>query len=228
MHARRGFIFVLFGTRTVISDDAAPPVHTRCPRCGREADLLARSYRLWFTLFFLPLFPISGKRRFTQCPHCGGQFPVASEELRTRLAASEQQQNQEAIALYNSLRASPANSVALNQLMQLYAGLREYDQAISAAGQFPQALHNSEQCMATLGRVYLAKNQPAEAIAWFSAAIERNPMLGEAQYHKALAHLLETPANYPAAIAAAHAARSTGYPNADALLRDAEAKSRNA
>ena len=61
---------------------------------------------------------------------------------------------------------------------------------------------------------------------WFSAAVERNPMLGEAQYHKALAHLMAAPPNYPAAIAAARAARSANYPNADALLREAETKAR--
>jgi hypothetical protein len=116
---RPGFI-LLFGTRAIISEDGAEPVRTRCPRCGQEADLVARSYRHWFTLFFLPVFPVSRKGRFTQCSNCGGQFPVAPEELRSRLAASETQQNQEAIALYNSLRASPANSVTLNQLMQLY------------------------------------------------------------------------------------------------------------
>lgn len=223
---KRGGFILLFGTRAVVSNDGAEAVRTRCPRCGQEADLVARGYRHWFTLFFVPVFPVSRKVRFTQCSNCGAQFPVAPEELRSRLAASESQQNQEAIALYNSLRASPANSVTLNQLMQLYASLREYDQAISAAGQFPQALHNSEQCMTTLGRVYLAKNEPDEALKWFSAAVERNPMLGEAQYHKAVAHLKSAPPNYPAAVAAARAARSAGFPNADALLREAEAKAR--
>ena len=147
-------------------------MRTICPCCGRETDLVAKSYRQWFTVFFLPVFPVSGSTRFTECSNCRARFQARAEELRARLAAGEQQQNQQAIALYNSLRASPANSVTLNELMQLYAGLREYEQAISAAGQFPQALHNSEQCMTTLGRVYLATNQFPEA---YSGSTRQSP-----------------------------------------------------
>jgi tetratricopeptide (TPR) repeat protein len=222
---RRGFI-ILFGSRAIVSGDAGPPVRTVCPRCAHEADLVAKSYRQWFTLFFLPVFPISGRTRFTECSNCRARFQVAPEELRARLVAGEQQQNQQAIALYNSLRSSPANSVTLNELMQMYAGMKEFGQAISAANQFPQALHNSEQCMTTLGRIYLALNQLPAAIQWFDAAIARNPQLGEAQYHKAVAHLLTTPPDAQRAVAAARAARGAGYPNADALLREAEAKAR--
>ena len=221
----RGFI-ILFGTRRIISNDSSPPLRTRCPRCGAEADLLAKSYRQWFTLFFVPVFPMSGKTQFTQCSNCGAQFRLAPQELRQQMQASSAQQNQQAIALYNSLRASPANSVTLNQLMLMYASMNELDQAVSAAAQFPQALNSSEQCMTTLGRVYLAQNHHDDALQWFTAAVQRNEQLGEAQYYKAVAHLLTTPPDYAAAIAAARAARSAAYPNADALLREAEEKSR--
>ncbi len=108
--------------------------------------------------------------------------------------------------------------------MTLYAGIGEFDQAVSAAGQFPDALNNSEQCMTTLGRVYLAQNDHATAIQWFDAALSRNETLGEASFHKAVAHLTSTPPDYPRAIASARAARSNGFPNADGLLREAEAK----
>ena len=188
----------------------------------------ARSVRGWFTLFFIPLFPISGRRSFTQCPHCGAQFSVTPDELRRRVASNDAQMNQQAIGLYNSLRSSPANSITLDQLMKMYASMKEFDQAISAAAEFPQALHNSEQCMTTLGRVYLAQNKFAEALQWFDAALARNRELGEANYYKALSHLLSTPPDYPAAIAAARAARGAGYPQAEALLKEAEGKARGA
>ena len=104
--------------------------------------------------------------------------------------------------------------------------MNEFDQAISAAGEFPQALHASEQSMTTLGRVYLAKNAYHEALQWFDAAVARNPSLGEAQYYKAMAHLLTTPPDPHRAVAAARAARSAGFANAEALLREAEAKAK--
>jgi tetratricopeptide (TPR) repeat protein len=210
----------------MVSNDSAAPVRATCPRCGREADLQAKSVRNWFTVFFIPVFPISRRKAFTQCPLCGAQFAIAPEELRQRITASEQAQNSQAIALYNSLRASPGNSITLDQLMKMYASMKEYDQAISAARDFPTALDNSEQCMATLGRVYLAKNDFGNALRWLDAAVARNGQLGEAHYYKALTHMLTQPPDYSKAIASARAARSVGYEDADSLLRQAEAKAR--
>ncbi len=224
MH-RRGFI-LLFGTRAIESADSASPVRTVCPSCNQSADIVGKRSRQWFTVFFIPVFPISGSTRFSQCANCGATFQVPADELQRNVDDSQRDQSQRTIALYNSLRNSPANSVTLNELMTLYAGLGEFDQAVSAAEQFPDALNNSEQCMTTLGRVYLAQNNHADAIQWFDAALTRNEMLGEAHFHKAVAHLMSTPPDYPKAIAAARAARSNGFANADALLRDAEAKAR--
>jgi tetratricopeptide (TPR) repeat protein len=224
-HQRPGFI-LLFGSRSISSDEGGPPVETVCPNCRQPAHIYGKSFRTWFTVFFLPVFPIGGRQRFSECANCRAQFPVPVEELRRNVASSEQQQNQQAIGLYNSLRASPANSITLNQLMLTYAGMKEYDQAISAAGEFPDALNASEQCMATLGRVYLAAERRDEAVRWLDAAIARNPSLGEAHYYKAVAHLTGTPPNYAAALAAARQARNLGVPNADALLHEAEGKAR--
>jgi tetratricopeptide (TPR) repeat protein len=222
---RRGFI-LLFGSRNILSNEKVPPVETVCPRCSQPSQIIGRTYRTWFTIFFLPVFPVSGSRRFSECSLCHAQFPVPLEDLQRGLAVNEQQQNQQAISLYNSLRASPANSITLNQLMLMYAGMNEFSQAISAANDFPEALNSSEQCMSTLGRVYLAAEQRGPAIKWFDAALARNPALGEAHYHKAVAHLTNTPPDYSAAAASARQARNAGYPNSDALVREAENKDR--
>ncbi len=188
--------------------------------------MLPKLQRVWFALFFIPIFPMGTARKFVQCSACGAQFPTTPQQLRANIDRADAQQTQQAIGMYNSLRASPANSVTLNQLMMLYASLKEYDQAISAAADFPQALQASEQCMTTLGRVYLGMDRLPEALQWFDAAVERNPQLGEAQYYKAVAHMLMTPPDFAKAIAAARAARAAGYPEAETLLRQAEEKAR--
>jgi ribosomal protein L37E len=42
----------------------------RCPRCGQEAfQHMVRSQR-WFTLFFVPVFPL-GSRYLSTCTFCG-------------------------------------------------------------------------------------------------------------------------------------------------------------
>jgi tetratricopeptide (TPR) repeat protein len=226
MRRRRGFI-LLFGTRAIVSNDAeARPVNAVCPRCQQRADIVGKQFRNWFTVFFIPIFPISGAQRFSQCANCGAEFPVEARQLGNQVAAAEQQQSQRAIQLYNSLRNSPANSITLNELMTLYATLNAFDEAISAARQFPQALDSSEQAMTTLGRVHLAKNENTEAIRLFDRAIARNDALGEAHYYKGVAHLTAATPDYAQAAAAARQARAHGFPGADQLLREAESRLR--
>jgi hypothetical protein len=41
-----------------------------CPLCGRETLHKTVEVKHWFTFFFLPLFPVSGKRTYTRC-QCG-------------------------------------------------------------------------------------------------------------------------------------------------------------
>lgn len=223
---RRGFI-LLFGTKPVYSDDPdTPPVTTVCPRCGQRADIVGRRVRQWFTLFFIPIFPVSGLQRFSQCSNCGAQFPIEARQLGNQVAASEREQSQRAIALYNSLHKSPGNSITLNELMTLYATINEFDQAISAARDFPLALDNSEQCMTTLGRVYLGKNATVEAIQCFDRALARNDGLAEAHYYKAVALLTASPPDFARAAASARAARANGHPSAETLIREAESRGR--
>lgn len=42
-----------------------------CPMCARQTLHEVVERRLWFTLFFLPLFPVSSKRTYTRCSECG-------------------------------------------------------------------------------------------------------------------------------------------------------------
>jgi len=226
MRGRSGFI-LLFGTRSMVGDDRdSQPIEAVCPRCNQRATIVGKTYRNWFTIFFIPIFPISGLQRFSQCSNCGAQFAVNARQLGSQVAAAEREQSQRAIQLYNSLRNSPGNSITLNELMTVYASMNDYDQAISAARQFPQALENSEQAMVTLGRVYLAKNENQEAIRYFDQAIARNEALAEAHYYKGVAHITAATPDYPQAAAAARQARIHGHPGADQLLREAESRVR--
>jgi hypothetical protein len=51
-------------------------------------------------------------------------------------------------------------------------------------------------------------------------------MMGEANYYKAAAFMASTPPEAARAIVPARAARKAGYPNAEALLRQAEEQCR--
>jgi tetratricopeptide (TPR) repeat protein len=205
-----------------MSNETGEPVDAKCPRCGADGTLRGIRVRSWFTIFFVPLFPLGRGQRFTQCSKCGASFAMPPEDFAGAAARADALQMQRAISMYNSLRSSPANSITLNELMQLYASIGEYPQAISAATNFPHALNNSEQCMSTVGRVYLSQNDHATALHWLDSALARNPDLAEAQYFKALAHLRGSPSDPQKAIVSARAAKKADYPGSDDLLKEAE------
>jgi tetratricopeptide (TPR) repeat protein len=220
----RGF-FIFFGSRGIVSNNGAA-VQSACPNCKQQAMIQPKSVRSWFTLFFIPIFPLGAKRIFSQCTNCRAQFRVSPQQLSQHQAASQQQQMQQAIQMYNSLRASPANSVTLNNLLLLYLQLREFNQAVSAANEFQQALNASEQCMTTLGRVLMEQGRHVEAIKWFDSALARNAAIGEAAYCKAVALMSITPPDLAGAAIAARAARTAGLNGAEALLKEIENRSR--
>jgi tetratricopeptide (TPR) repeat protein len=220
---RRGFI--IFGTRNRITNHG-PAVTGVCPKCAQQTTLQNRAARAWFTLYFIPIFPVGAKRQFCQCQNCGTQFRLSAQELAQRTTVSRQTQVQQSIQMYNSLRASPANSVTLNNLMMLYFQLKEFDSAVSAANEFQQALNASEQCMTTLGRVLMEQGKHAEAIAWFDAGLARNDMMGEAAYCKAVSLMHLNPPDLAGATSAARIARSAGMNGAENLLREIETRSR--
>lgn len=61
-----------------------------CPVDGRETMHTLIDRRMWFTLFFIPLFPVSRKQTIARCGECGyGRRAEADreEEVPTRVGA---------------------------------------------------------------------------------------------------------------------------------------------
>jgi len=45
-----------------------------CPRCDRERGYDLKQVRPFFTLYFIPLFPIGSAERYVECHGCGGTY----------------------------------------------------------------------------------------------------------------------------------------------------------
>jgi tetratricopeptide (TPR) repeat protein len=219
---RRGFI-ILFGTRSIISTRPEPPVMTVCPACRQKASLVPMQARDWFTLFFIPVFPISGKKPFIQCQSCQAAFEGDVEALRRAEAAMDTQARQQSIALYNTLRSSPKDSALLNQLLETYAAMQDWPEALAAGRHFPEALMESAQCLTTYGKINMAAGNQPEALKYFGMALAKNPALAEAHFYSAISHLSNNPPNVQAAIAAARQAQINGHPEAGEVIKQAEA-----
>ena len=179
--------------------------------------------RDWFTLFFIPILPLSAAKPFVKCTSCNTCFDMDIEQFRRKASIPDERAWQQSIALYNTLRESPKDSVLLNRLLEMYAGMREFDEALAAGRHFPDALNDSAQCLTTYGKVNLAAGKPAEAMKYLQVALEKNKAMGEAHSYMAVAQLSSVPPKPDAAIASARLAASNGYPNTAEFIRQAEA-----
>lgn len=69
-----------------------------CPQCDDTGrDYAEKAFREWFTLYWIPVFPIGGPKPVIECESCGGQFqpdvlemepPSESERFTNKLFRS--------------------------------------------------------------------------------------------------------------------------------------------
>jgi uncharacterized Zn-finger protein len=74
------FFFVILGLKTVerpVKDGFR--IRKVCERCRLLSDLVEHQIRQYFTMFFLPLFPVSRGERTLVCTRCRGSFPLQSQ-----------------------------------------------------------------------------------------------------------------------------------------------------
>jgi hypothetical protein len=71
---------IIYGSRGIFSDLDSGEFD--CPHCQNHAAYRLRQVRRFFTLFFLPLFPVSSGVRFVECGRCGSQFQEAVLDYR--------------------------------------------------------------------------------------------------------------------------------------------------
>src|SRR4051812_34642524 len=221
MRSRRGFI-IFFGWRKLLSQRPEPPINTICPSCRQQSSIVPMQGRDWFTLFFIPIFPISGAKPFVKCTTCQACFDIDIEEFRRRISIPDQRGLQQCIALYNTLRESPKDSVLLNRLLEMYAALREFDEALAAGRHFPEALNNSAQCLTTYGKVLLASGNAPEALKYLQMALDKNKSPAEPPFYPPVPHLSSPPPTPAPPTPSPRLAAANGHPNTADFIRQAE------
>jgi hypothetical protein len=74
-------MFIIFGSKTVktpVKDGLSLRKH--CGGCRLLSDMREHSLRQYFTLFFIPIFPISKGESILICNRCGASFYVQPED----------------------------------------------------------------------------------------------------------------------------------------------------
>jgi hypothetical protein len=63
---------IIWGSRGVTSTKERGEFY--CPQCDALEEYALKQIRPFFTLFFIPIFPIGGGERYVECRGCGGTF----------------------------------------------------------------------------------------------------------------------------------------------------------
>ena len=71
-------MFIVFGTKTITKDMGVVGTY-ECSRCHNVSEWRFMQYRYWFTLFFIPVIPVSGKHEYLQCPVCSQAYSVPKD-----------------------------------------------------------------------------------------------------------------------------------------------------
>ncbi len=66
-------MFIIWGSRYLTS--VTNRGHFYCPQCNlSQLPYKLMSAREWFTLYFIPIFPIGSPQVYVECSECGGTF----------------------------------------------------------------------------------------------------------------------------------------------------------
>lgn len=72
-------MFIIFGTRGRLSvANPQDTLQSACPHC--RGNLVLKENKTWFTLFFLPIFPITTNGRFYHCGQCDSAYKAEARQ----------------------------------------------------------------------------------------------------------------------------------------------------
>lgn len=109
--------FIIWGSRGITSTLGEGTFY--CPQCDREeSSYTHKSARPWFTLYFIPVFPIGSATPYVECRGCGGTFAESVLELRP-----PSEGERAAAAVYEQLRRGRSLKDATERLVS--AGVSE-------------------------------------------------------------------------------------------------------
>jgi hypothetical protein len=74
-------MFIIFGTKMVKTPvKNGLNLRRQCARCQFLSDMREHTFRQYFTIFFIPVFPVSKGESILICNRCGASFYIQSED----------------------------------------------------------------------------------------------------------------------------------------------------
>jgi hypothetical protein len=100
-------VIIIFGVRSRLKTIAQGTFF--CPKCGADRQYRLQSIRRWFTLFFIPIFPVSGPQgEIVKCGTCGTAFRPEVLNTPTSAALTDLIRNAMRVAVAAILRVGDA------------------------------------------------------------------------------------------------------------------------
>lgn len=74
-------MFIMWGTRPMSKNYGRTSKLFTCTNCHNETEYNIVAHKVFFTLYFIPTFPLKIDRRL-ECPICGYGFDVPKENFK--------------------------------------------------------------------------------------------------------------------------------------------------
>ena len=78
---------IIFGTRGVTSTSDSGRFY--CPQCQHETDYKHQRVRKFFTLYFIPMIPLSLEGEYIECAECAGTFKLGVLDIDPQAGGAE-------------------------------------------------------------------------------------------------------------------------------------------
>ena len=151
-------MFLIFGWRTIAQTISSGEFS--CPGCGQDQLYETKSYRRWFTLFFIPVIPLNDLGEAVVCTACESEYEIGVLSIPTRRQMLQ--------AYYTAVRSVVAGMSRLDEsknlfpaAQQLTDGLDGYD--IKAMEADIQTLSGYKTIEAALGTFAAMSNENGRA-----------------------------------------------------------------
>jgi len=140
----------------------------RCELCNRDATLTSYDTREWFSVFFIPLIPLTKYRIMEQCSSCRRHRRLEQKQF-------QQQLDEQIAPLRAAIQANPSDALAHEKLILALTGFRMSNEAETAGRAAVAALPQSSILNRLTGNLLWSKGDLGGAAAFLRRATNIDP-----------------------------------------------------
>lgn len=225
-------MFIIWGSRSRIKVTDAVGVRATCPSCHVESQFIEKQVVTYFTLYFIPLFPVQRGMKFVECQYCQAKFQQTLDELRARSAQAEQERVAEAAArdaaaqqrqdelgrLRQRWSEAPEDRVSLVRLLDMLAEDGQYTELLAMEPAIRERYGEDPDLVIRLGHAAFALKRYDDAASDYEQLVTANPYRGDARFYLASSCWYMDPPQFDRAVEHMQIAADMGYPAASEAL----------